>query len=61
MPPKAQQRPMAKPKNTLGALKRIFSYMHGFRVQFIFVVLGIFFSYCHTVIVYHFSFAFQQP
>ncbi len=44
MPPKANQRPMAKPQNTLGALKRIFSYMHGFRLQFIFVVIGIFFS-----------------
>ena len=44
MPPKSQQRPMAKPKNTFGTLKRIFSYMHGFRVQLVFVVIGIFFS-----------------
>ena len=35
---------MAKPENTFGTLKRIFSYMHGFRVQFIFVVIGIAFS-----------------
>lgn len=42
MPPK--QRPMAKPENTFAALKRIFSYMYGFRVQFIFVVIGIIFS-----------------
>ena len=35
---------MAKPKNTFGTLKRIFSYMHGFRVQLVFVVIGIFFS-----------------
>ena len=35
---------MAKPEHTFTALKRIFSYMHGFRVQFIFVVIGIFLS-----------------
>ncbi len=44
MPPRGQQRPMAKPQNTKVALKRIFSYMHGFKIQFVFVVLGIFFS-----------------
>lgn len=38
------QRPMAKPENTFGTLKRIFSYMHGFRLQFIFVVIGIIIS-----------------
>ncbi|WP_024861002.1 ABC transporter ATP-binding protein [Ruminococcus flavefaciens] len=44
MPPKPQQRPMAKPENTFGTLKRIFSYMHGFRIQFVFVVIAIFIS-----------------
>ncbi|MBO7474562.1 MAG: ABC transporter ATP-binding protein [Ruminococcus sp.] len=43
MPPRTQ-RPMAKPENTLAALKRIFTYMHGFRLQFILVVIGIFIS-----------------
>ena len=43
MPPRTPK-PMAKPENTMGTLKRIFSYMHGFRVQFIFVVIGIIFS-----------------
>ena len=44
MPPKAQQRPMAKPQDTFGTLKRIFSYMHGFRIQFVFVVIAILIS-----------------
>lgn len=44
MPPKAQQRPMAKPKNTFGTMKRIFGYMHGFRVHLVFVLIGIVFS-----------------
>ncbi|MBP5582191.1 MAG: ABC transporter ATP-binding protein, partial [Ruminococcus sp.] len=43
MPPR-NQRPMAKPENTFGTLKRIFSYMHGFRVQFVFVVIAILIS-----------------
>ena len=43
MPPR-NPKPMAKPENTKVTLKRIFSYMHGFRVQFIFVVIGIIFS-----------------
>ena len=43
MPPR-NQRPMAKPENTFGTLKRIFSYMHGFRIQFIFVVIAILIS-----------------
>lgn len=41
MPPKSQQRPMAKPENTIATLKRIFTYMYGFRIQFVFVVIGI--------------------
>lgn len=44
MPPKGNQRPMAKPQDTFGTLKRIFSYMHGFRIQFIFVVIAILIS-----------------
>ena len=44
MPPKGSQRPMAKPQDTFGTLKRIFSYMHGFRIQFVFVVIAIFIS-----------------
>ena len=44
MPPKTQQRPMAKPQDTFGTLKRIFSYMHGFRIQFVFVVIAIIIS-----------------
>ena len=43
MPPR-NPKPMAKPENTFGTLKRIFSYMHGFRIQFIFVIIGIAFS-----------------
>ena len=42
--PQKTQRAMAKPENTFKALKRIFSYMYGFRVQFIFVVICIIFS-----------------
>ena len=44
MPPTKNPKPMAKPENTFGTLKRIFSYMHGFRIQFIFVIIGIAFS-----------------
>ncbi|WP_294410118.1 ABC transporter ATP-binding protein [uncultured Ruminococcus sp.] len=44
MPPKGNQRPMAKPQDTFGTLKRIFSYMHGFRIQFVFVVIAILIS-----------------
>lgn len=43
MPPRQQKAP-AKPKNTFGTLKRIFSYMYGFKPQLIFVVIGILFS-----------------
>ena len=43
MPPRQQKAP-AKPKNTFGTLKRIFSYMYGFKPQLIFVVIGIIFS-----------------
>ena len=40
MPPR-NTRPMAKPDNAFATLKRIFSYMYGFKVQFILVVAGI--------------------
>ncbi|SHM17634.1 ABC transporter ATP-binding protein [Ruminococcus flavefaciens] len=43
MPP-VKQREMAKPEHTFAALKRIFSYMHGFRIQFVLVIIGIFIS-----------------
>ena len=43
MPPRPQG-PMAKPENAFATLKRIFSYMHGFKLQFILVLIGILFS-----------------
>ena len=43
MPPRQQKSP-AKPKNTFAALKRIFSYMHGFGPRLVIVVIGILFS-----------------
>jgi ATP-binding cassette subfamily B protein len=43
MPPRQQKSP-AKPKNTFAALKRIFSYMHGFGPRLVIVVVGILFS-----------------
>ena len=43
MPPKPPKAP-AKPKNTAATLKRIFSYMHGFKPQLVFIVIGIIFS-----------------
>lgn len=44
MPPRGPQGPAAKPENTLAALKRIFSYMYGFKIYFVFVIIGIVFS-----------------
>lgn len=41
MPPRGPQRPMAKPENIFATLKRIFSYMYGFKVYFVFVIVGI--------------------
>lgn len=41
MPPKGNMRPPAKPKQTFGTLKRIFSYMYGFKLQLVLVVIGI--------------------
>ncbi len=43
MPPRPQG-PVAKPENAFATLKRIFSYMHGFKLQFILVLIGILFS-----------------
>lgn len=40
MPP-IKAHPGAKPEQTFGTLKRIFSYMYGFKVQLILVVIGI--------------------
>ena len=41
MPPRNKTEVPAKPKNTFATMKRIFSYMHGFRLQLVFVVIGI--------------------
>jgi len=43
MPPKNMKAP-AKPRNTFATLKRIFSYMHGFKAYMIIAVIGIIFS-----------------
>ena len=43
MPPRNQKAPQ-KPSNVKDTIKRIFSYMYGFKVQFIFVVIGVIFS-----------------
>lgn len=43
MPPR-RMGPGAKPQNVFGTLKRIFSYMYGFKIQLVFVVIGIIFS-----------------
>ena len=44
MPPKANMRPPAKPRNALASLKRIFSYMYGFKLHMTFAVIGIILS-----------------
>lgn len=44
MPPRKNMQPMQKPEQVFGTLKRIFSYMYGFKVHLVFVVLGIIFS-----------------
>ena len=43
MPPR-QQRAIQKPSNVKDTIKRIFSYMHGFKLHFVFVVVGVVFS-----------------
>ena len=41
MPPKKNMKPVQKPANTGKTIKRIFSYMYGFKLHFVFVVLGV--------------------
>ena len=41
MPPKKNMKPAQKPSNTGKTIKRIFSYMYGFKLHFIIVVLGV--------------------
>ncbi len=43
MPPKKNM-PMEKPSDVKGIIKRIFSYMYGFKLHFILVVIGVIFS-----------------
>lgn len=43
MPPKKNM-PMEKPSDVKGIIKRIFSYMYGFKVHFVLVVIGIILS-----------------
>ncbi|MGN0620274.1 MAG: ABC transporter ATP-binding protein [Porcipelethomonas sp.] len=47
--PGPQTKPMAKPKNTFGTLKRIFGYMKEFRLRLIIVFIGIIFSSAASV------------
>ena len=49
MPPRSQK-PVAKPDNALATLKRIFSYMYGFKIHFALVVTGIVLSALSAVI-----------
>ncbi len=49
MPPR-QQREFAKPKDTLGTLRRILSYMYGFKAHMTFAVIGIILSSAAGVI-----------
>ena len=44
MPPKMNSRPPAKPRNVFPALKRIFSYMYGFKLYMVLSVIGILIS-----------------
>ncbi|MBR6069984.1 MAG: ABC transporter ATP-binding protein [Ruminococcus sp.] len=41
MPPKKSMKPAQKPANTGKTVKRIFSYMYGFKLHFLIVVLGV--------------------
>ena len=41
MPPKKNMMPMQKPSNTKDTIKRIFSYMYGFKLHFAVVVAGV--------------------
>lgn len=44
MPPKKNMQPGQKPSDVKGIIKRIFSYMYGFKLQFMLVVIGVIFS-----------------
>ena len=44
MPPKKNMTPVQKPKDIKGIIKRIFSYMYGFKVQFFLVIAGVILS-----------------
>lgn len=44
MPPRKNMAPGQKPANVKAILKRIFSYMYGFKVHFVLVVIGVIFS-----------------
>ena len=44
MPPKKNMAPVQKPKNVKAIIKRIFSYMYGFKLHFFLVVAGVIFS-----------------
>ena len=44
MPPKKDMMPVQKPKDVKGIIKRIFSYMYGFKIHFFLVVAGVIFS-----------------
>lgn len=44
MPPRKNMAPVQKPTEVKTVLKRIFSYMYGFKVHFVFVVIGVIFS-----------------
>ncbi|MCM1132345.1 MAG: ABC transporter ATP-binding protein/permease [Ruminococcus flavefaciens] len=44
MPPKKNMKPGEKPSDVKGIVKRIFSYMYGFKVHFVLVVVGVILS-----------------
>lgn len=44
MPPKKNMAPVQKPKDVKAIIKRIFSYMYGFKLHFFLVVAGVIFS-----------------
>ena len=41
MPPRKNNKPVQKPANAAKTMKRIFSYMYGFKIYFLFVVIGV--------------------
>ena len=44
MPPKKNMTPMQKPSDVKAIIKRIFSYMYGFKLHFALVVVGVILS-----------------